>query len=129
MGTKNNPGEFDCYLAADPDEPMFVLLARDVLASDLVYEWARRYEVVASIGDGPTEREVKKIAEARACADAMRDWHSLKRQAPVIGIDKKHPFTYAEAVAAKNVRCDYDHRHDQHFWRDDEGQGYFCFGT
>ena len=29
MGTKNNPGQFDCYRNAEPDEPMFVLLARD----------------------------------------------------------------------------------------------------
>lgn len=29
MGTKNNPGAFDCYANAEPDEPMFVLLGRD----------------------------------------------------------------------------------------------------
>jgi len=28
MATKKNPGEFDCYANAGPDEPMFVLLAR-----------------------------------------------------------------------------------------------------
>lgn len=33
MGTKNNPGAFDCYANAEPDEPMFVLLARDLLVS------------------------------------------------------------------------------------------------
>lgn len=38
MGTKNNPGKFDCYDAALPDEPMFVLLARD----PVVREWVRR---------------------------------------------------------------------------------------
>jgi hypothetical protein len=31
MGTKSNPGPFDCYAKAEPDEPMFVLLARDPL--------------------------------------------------------------------------------------------------
>lgn len=91
MGTKNKPGDFDCYEAADPDEPMFVLLARDVLASDLVYEWARRREVVASIGDGPDEREAAKIAEARACADAMRDWHGLKHGIANISVRKSYP--------------------------------------
>lgn len=80
MGTKNNPGAFDCYEAADPDEPMFVLLARDVLASDLVYEWARRYEVIANVGGAPTPKQRAKIDEARACADSMRDWHGIKRQ-------------------------------------------------
>ena len=28
MGTKNNPGRFDCYGNAEPDEPIFVLLGR-----------------------------------------------------------------------------------------------------
>jgi hypothetical protein len=41
MGTKNNPGEFDCYRNAEPDEPMFVLLARDALAPFLVSIWAK----------------------------------------------------------------------------------------
>ena len=42
MGTKNNPGEYDGYTKAEPDEPMFVLLARDPLAADQVRDWARR---------------------------------------------------------------------------------------
>lgn len=29
MGTKSNPTQFDCYANALPDEPMFILLARD----------------------------------------------------------------------------------------------------
>jgi hypothetical protein len=40
MGTKNNPGEFDCYSKALPDEPMFVLLARDPRSVQLVRMWA-----------------------------------------------------------------------------------------
>ena len=36
MGTKNNPGVFDCYANAEPDEPMFVLLGRDKDAATLV---------------------------------------------------------------------------------------------
>jgi hypothetical protein len=31
MGTKNNPGSYDGHKAAESDEPMFVLLARDPL--------------------------------------------------------------------------------------------------
>ena len=67
MGTKNNPGQFDCYEAADPDEPMFVLLARDPDAPRLVREWARNRE----LRDGPNA----KVREARACADAMEEWY------------------------------------------------------
>lgn len=69
MGTKNDPGAFDCYANADPDEPMFVLLGRDKHAPTLVRIWAllRAY-------DGESE---EKIAEALTCADAM-DSHAVK---------------------------------------------------
>lgn len=66
MGSKNNVGQFDCYLNAHPDEPMFILLGRDPIAADLVEEWARRRE--AQRGPSP------KVEEARACARAMREW-------------------------------------------------------
>lgn len=63
MGTKNDPGEFDCYAKAEPDEPVFVLLGRDRHASFLVRLWAvqRRAE-----GEDPA-----KVLEAMECADAM----------------------------------------------------------
>jgi hypothetical protein len=66
MGTKNNPGAFDCYAAAKPDEPMFILLGRDPMAASLVRRWAmaRHYE-----GE-PTA----KVIEALDCADAMDAW-------------------------------------------------------
>lgn len=41
MGTKNNPGQFDCYENAEPDEPMFILLGRDRLAAHLVSIWSK----------------------------------------------------------------------------------------
>lgn len=67
MGTKNNPGQYDCYDQADPDEPMFVLLARDPDAPELVREWARK----RSAKHGPAD---PKAQEAFACADAMGKW-------------------------------------------------------
>lgn len=39
MGTKNNPGQFDCYSKADGDEPIFVLRGKDPVAAGLVREW------------------------------------------------------------------------------------------
>jgi hypothetical protein len=66
MGTKNNPGKYDCYEAAGPDEPMFILLARDPLAPILVDLWA---SLRAHTAGNPS-----KVAEARACAASMRDW-------------------------------------------------------
>ncbi len=68
MGTKNNPGAFDCYANAGPDEPMFVLLARDPFAPILVRLWA---DLRAQAAGNPS-----KVAEARACADAMERFRS-----------------------------------------------------
>jgi len=67
MGTKNKPGDFDCYANAHPDEPMFVLLGRDPLAGLLVRLWA---EARSALG-GTSE---EKLAEAYRCADAMGVW-------------------------------------------------------
>ncbi len=39
MGSKLSPGAYDCYSAAEPDEPMFFLLARDLTAEFLVAAW------------------------------------------------------------------------------------------
>ena len=66
MGTKNNPGHFDCYENADPDEPMFVLLARDPLAPMLVELWANMREL--------TKPSPEKVSEARMCAAQMIKW-------------------------------------------------------
>ena len=71
MGTKQNPGAFDCYEAAEDDEPMFVLLARDPDAPALVEQWAT-WRLEWKPGD------TVKVAEARACAAAMRRWHATQ---------------------------------------------------
>jgi hypothetical protein len=68
MGTKNNPGTFDCYANAEPDEPMFVLLARDPAAPYLVRRWA---------GLRPSDRA--KVIEAMECADSMDAWRKEHR--------------------------------------------------
>lgn len=71
MGTKNNPGNFDCYANAHPDEPMFVLLGRDKHAGLLVRLWAllRAHE----------NEDEDKVQEAVACAKAMDDWLMEKK--------------------------------------------------
>jgi hypothetical protein len=71
MGTKNNPGDFDCYANAEPDEPMFILLARDEYAPALIRRWARKR---AAAGEDPA-----KVEEARACAKAMEEWRLANR--------------------------------------------------
>ncbi len=74
MGTKNNPGDFDCYANAEDDEPMFVLLARDKSAPSIVRRWAKRYLKKHTEAISVTERVMRKHAEALQCAKAMEAW-------------------------------------------------------
>jgi hypothetical protein len=71
MGTKQNPGRFDCYKAAAPDEPMFVLLARDRSAPTVVETWASLYE-------SRPDHKPEKLREARECAKRMREWLKVR---------------------------------------------------
>lgn len=66
MGTKNQPGAFDCYANAGDDEPMFVLLARDKHAPTLVWLWATLREL--------DSEDPAKVREARDCAESMIVW-------------------------------------------------------
>jgi hypothetical protein len=93
MGTKLNPGKFDCYESAAPDEPMFVLLARDPLAPMLVELWASLRSHLAS--------NPSKVAEARSCAEAMRQW-----QRPEVREEQEHgPKCYCnDCYSARVVR-------------------------
>lgn len=68
MGTKNNPGDYDCYENAEPDEPMFILLARDPLAPLLVKMWADMRELTRP------ETDLRKLDEAQVCAEQMERW-------------------------------------------------------
>src|SRR5271167_4124368 len=76
MGTKNNPGKFDAHAKAEPDEPTFTLLARDPMAPVLIRMWAAQRWAEH---DDP-----EKIAEARACADAMDRWRAQRGSSPVL---------------------------------------------
>lgn len=81
MGTKNNPGPHDCYANAEPDEPMFVLLARDEFAPMLVRDWVRRRQLrrmrEARVTMTPAYDE--KELEALSCARAMEQWKQENR--------------------------------------------------
>lgn len=68
MGSKNKPGDFDCYANAHPDEPMFVLLGRDPCAPILVELWAKLRQ--------KTGENIEKVAEAVSCALEMSVWAS-----------------------------------------------------
>lgn len=75
MGTKRDPSQFDCYQNADPDEPLFVLLARDPLAPILVRLWADLRQQAAG--------NPSKVNEARYCAAAMEQWRILHRRTAI----------------------------------------------
>ena len=67
MGTKRNDA---CLKKVGDDEPIFVLRAQDMLAPDLVRQWA----VYAAFNDCPDE----KVQEALDIADRMEAWSNRK---------------------------------------------------
>jgi hypothetical protein len=73
MGTKNCPGDYDCYKNAEPDEPMFVLLARDLTAPEVVEAWADLRLRAIARGHKP-ESDMAMVKEAMLCAHHMRLW-------------------------------------------------------
>lgn len=92
MGTKNNPGKYDCHAAADPDEPMFVLLGRDPFACILVRIWADlREDLGRPIGDEEaaataalSDEEQEKISEARKTANELEAYARRRRGNAVV---------------------------------------------
>ena len=81
MGTKLNPGQFDCISKAEDDEPMFVLLARDTSAPGMVEAWAMNRSTEIDRGMRP-ESDRAMVKEAYACADSMRAWREKNRARP-----------------------------------------------
>lgn len=92
MGTKNNPGKFDCHASAEDDEPLFTLLARDPLAPYLVAAWAEMRmgnpakvrEIVGNMLRIETARyylepDTAKAIEALTCANMMPAWRQKHR--------------------------------------------------
>jgi hypothetical protein len=73
MATKSNPGKFDCYKTALPDEPMFVLLARDPDFSRLVREWMHRRHRDILCGDRP-DTDIELVQQAGQCAMDGENW-------------------------------------------------------
>ena len=76
MATKANPGEFDCYKAAAPDEPLFILRASDALAPLVVRDWVGHY-----LESHPTltPRMQRKADEALKCASDMELYRLNKK--------------------------------------------------
>lgn len=107
MGTKNNPGTFDCLEKAEADEPFFVLLARDPVGAHFVRMWAmlreddfenakitfddlvlklfnQHHRTKLRTPDEIEERERNKVKEANECSAAMRAWIKTNRPQRVL---------------------------------------------
>lgn len=72
MGTKRQPSKFDCYHAAEPNEPMFVLLGRDPTAPLVVTFWRALKLKLREAGKSKISDE--KLAEARQCSLDLERW-------------------------------------------------------
>lgn len=96
MATKNNPGQFDCYQNAEPDEPMFVLLARDKHAPAMIWLWAVLREL--------EHEDPAKVKEARECAVAMIEW-SAARQRKAVGLGQSVLAGVLELIRAANAQA------------------------
>jgi hypothetical protein len=75
MGTKLEPGKFDCYANARMDEPMLILLARDPGAPETVRAWASIRRNLIRLKLKP-ESDHEMVAEALQCADEMERWRA-----------------------------------------------------
>lgn len=94
MGTKQNPGKFDCYAKLEPDEPYLTLRAKDPAAPYLVMMWAasRRGDImqVSNLAMAMmmnkdvvmlfSDKEFEKLGEANKAAEDMRQWRADKKQ-------------------------------------------------
>jgi hypothetical protein len=75
MGTKSNPGTYNCIEKAEDDEPVFVLLARDPVAPTIVRLWAHFAEVHG-------HHDLAKVDDAIQVAGNMDNWRAVNRPSP-----------------------------------------------
>lgn len=68
MSTKNNPGNFDCYANAKPDEEIFTLLERDDCSPVTIRFWCEQ-----RILRGKNKPDDAQITEALECARRMQN--------------------------------------------------------
>lgn len=75
MGTRLNPGRFDCYSAALADEEQFVLNARDPAFSPTIRFWITQREAMIGRGEKPVS-DNEMLTEAGLCATRGVAWRS-----------------------------------------------------
>lgn len=75
MGTRRNPGNYNCYANADPHEPMFTLLGRDKFGASLVRLWVAARQAIS----GGSRAETEKLLEAGVVSSDMQKWCQSKK--------------------------------------------------
>lgn len=103
MGTKNNPGEFDCYGKLDPDEPYFVLMGRDKAAPALVWLWASLRAL--HMADVMTKTEEAKINEAHTVSRDMFVYQ-VNAGKETIGVGQAALIAVMELIRAANTNTE-----------------------
>jgi hypothetical protein len=105
MGTKREPSAFDCYIAAEPDEPVFTLRGKDRDASALVKMWAFLRLQQIDMGMKP-ESDRKQVSEALHVATEMEIWHreydAREKRASMEFDSEGYPTTGPHRRLAKN---------------------------
>jgi len=94
MGTKTQPGQFDCYAALEPDEPFFVLKATDVSAPLAVFLWAELYRERKQRAGQWNAKAVDRYCEAHLIGNQMYEWRAKKARE----LDKPIPFSVASPL-------------------------------
>ena len=89
MATKANPGRFDCYANAANDEPMFVLLGRDLMAPLLVRMWAHMRWLHGE--------DRLKVAEALQVANEMEQYVMKRMPYKREKLPRYDPFDWLES--------------------------------
>lgn len=72
MGTKTDPGPYNCLAKAEDDEPYFTVLARDPIAPVIVRLWVHVAEIKRS-------QPRRKLEEALQLAEDMDRWRAFNR--------------------------------------------------
>lgn len=73
MSTKNHPGQFRCFEAALPDEPMFVILGRDPAGPATLEFWAQERVRQQKVHERDDQDRIKAAVDE---AKDMQDWRS-----------------------------------------------------
>lgn len=83
MPTKQNPGLFDCWKVALPDEPIFVILGRDPAGPATLEYWAaQRIRMGKTVADDDKDRIRVAFDEAKE----MQEWRDRMMDASIDGI-------------------------------------------